>query len=390
METASEKRFSRATWFKRTAALTVVAGVMVGLGACASGGGGGATGGSDAAGVAEATKALQAAQGVPTWQGPTASVDVSGLKGKRVVYISISEGIPVLNYWSTTVTKLALENAGVIVEVVDGKGSIDEANKAFQQAITTKADAVFLQAWFTDVFKTQIAEAKAAGIKVITGNSGSMETGLTGGQDAEVSFDYAEVGRLQADWMISDSKGTGKGLLVTSDDVPASQTQAVGFTDQVKKLCPGCGVTIKDVQIPQWETSIPTLFTTTLNGSPDIKYYLPIYDGQSLPGLGALRNAGAQDKVQVGSFNASNGIVQQINDPTSSLKMDIGGDNTWWSYAATDTIFRVLSGTTPIDNYKIGLRVFDQTNKDLIQGEDESKWYGYTGYVQEFQKLWGK
>ena len=390
METASDKRFSRTAWFKRSAALTIAAGVVVALSACASGGGGGATGGSDANGLETATKAYEAARAVPTWQGPSDSVSVDGLKGKKVVYISFLEAIPVLKYWSTTVTAVALENAGVIVEVVDGKASIDEANKAFQRAIAQKADAVFLQAWDANVFKTQIADAHAAGIKVITGNSGSMSSGLTGGQDAEISFDYAEVGRLQADWMISDSKGKGKGLLVTSDDVPASQTQAVAVTDQVKKLCPGCAVTVKDVQIPQWEASIPTLFQTTLNGSPDITYYMPIYDGQALPGLGALRTAGAQDKVQVGSFNATNGIVQQLNDKTSALKMDIGGDNTWWSYAAVDTIFRVLQGTKPIDNYKIGLRVFDQTNKDLIVGDDEAKWYGYTGYVQEFKKLWGK
>lgn len=392
MEMNSElKRPGRSAWFKRTAALALAAGVVVGLSACApaSNDGGGSAGTVDTAGLEKATARLKAAQESPKWQGPEEPVDISGLSGKRVVYISFSDAIPVLNYWSTTVKQLAMDNAGIQVDVIDGKFSVDEANKAFQQAIETKADAIFLQAWFADQFKTQIADAHAAGIKVITGNTGSMEAGLTGGQDAEVSFDYAEVGRLQADWFISDSKGEGKALLVSSDDVPASQTQVQAALAQVKELCSGCSIEVEDVQIAQWETSIPTLFQSTYNSKPDVGYYLPIYDGQALPGLGALRTSGAEG-VQVGSFNASNGIVQQLTDPTSALKMDIGGDNTWWAYAATDTIFRVLTDTKPVENYFIGLRVFDQSNKDLIQGENESAWYGYDGYVKEFETLWGK
>lgn len=391
METNSElKRLGRSAWFKRTAALALAAGVVVGLSACApASNDGGASGAVDTAGLEKATERLKAAQESPTWQGPEEAVDISGLSGKRVVYISFSDAIPVLNYWSTTVKQLAMDNAGIQVDVIDGKFSVDEANKAIQQAIETKADAIFLQAWFADQFKTQIADAQAAGIKVITGNTGSMAAGLTGGQDAEVSFDYAEVGRLQADWFISDSKGEGKALLVSSDDVPASQTQVQATLAQVKELCSGCSIEVEDVQIAQWETSIPTLFQSTYNSKPDVGYYLPIYDGQALPGLGALRTAGAEG-VQVGSFNATNGIVQQLTDPSSALKMDIGGDNTWWAYAATDTIFRVLTDTTPVENYYIGLRVFDQSNKDLIQGEDESAWYGYDGYIKEFKTLWGK
>ncbi len=94
--------------------------------------------------------------------------------------------------------------------------------------------------------------------------------------------------------------------------------------------------------------------------------------------------------MNVGTFNASAGIVEQLNDPTSGLKLDVGGDNTWWAYAATDTIFRVLTDTAPIENYNIGLRVFDQSNKDLIQGTDEAAWYGYDGYKAKFLTLWGK
>ena len=352
---------------------------------------GGSAGSSDtASGVAEAKKIVADYSKPPTWQGPNDPVKVSDLSGKRVVYISVSNSIPVLKYWSDTLAGVVKNVAGIQFDVVDAKGSVDEANKGFQQAIATKADVVVLQAFSADLFTAQIQQAKAAGIKVITANSG-VPGKVDGGQDAEVTFDYVKVGQLIADWMIADSKGSGKALLVTSDDVPASQPQAQGTLAEVKRLCPSCDVQKKDVQIPQWEASIPTLFQTTINTDPMRTYLLPIYDGQALGGLGAIRTAGAGSRVKVGTFNATPGIVEQLKDASSGLKLDVGGQNEWWAYACADTIFRVLTGTKPIDNYNVGLRIFDTSNSHLIQGKDEFSWYGdVADYKAEFAKLWTK
>lgn len=340
-------------------------------------------------GIIRATAVVKSFRKPPVWKGPSATVKVSGLKGKRVVYINVSSGIPVLKYWSDHVTALALKYGGVKIEVVDAKGSVDEANKGFAMAIATHADAVLLQAFPASLFAKQIADAHAAGIKVITGNTG-VPGDVSGGQDAEVSFDYAQVGRIVADWFVMDSKGKGKALLVSSNDVPASPTQTNATVAEAKKNCPACDIQVKDVQIPQWQTSIPTLFQSTINTQPDRTYFLPIYDGQSLPGLGAIRTANAGSKVKVGTFNATPGIVQSLNDPKSGLKLDVGGNNEWWAYAGTDTIFRVLSGTAPIKNYNIGLRVFDTSNSNLIKGTDDGPWYGYTGFRGRFTALWKK
>lgn len=350
---------------------------------------GGAAGPVDQQGLDEAKAIVDEYRQPPSWQGPDEPVDVSGLEGKRVVYISVSNSIPVLKYWSEAVADIADEYGGVSVEIVDAKGSVDEANKGFQQAIASQADAIVLLALPSELFTSKIAEAQAAGIKVVT-----AQTGVPGktevGQDAEVTFDYTLVGELIGAWMVADSDGEGKGLLITSDDVPASQSQAQGTLSEVKRLCPACDMQVKDVQIPQWETSIPTLFQSTLNSDPARTYFFPLYDGQALPGLGALRTAGAGERVTVGAFNATPGIVEQIKDPKSGLKLEVGGQNEWWAYAATDAIFRVLSGAEPIEDYKVGLRIFDSTNADLIVGDDEFAWYETTEYRTRFPELWAK
>lgn len=343
---------------------------------------------SDAAeGLEEAKVIVEEYRQPPEWRGPDEPVDISGLAGQRVVYISVNDAIPVLNFWSTRLKELLAEHGDVDMQVVDAKGSVDAANQGFQQAIATRADAVVIQALPASLFSAQIQQAQAAGIKVITANTG-IPGDVSGGQDAEVSFDYALVGRLIGAWMVADSEGKGKGLVISSDDVPASQPQAQGTLEEVERLCPECDMKLEDVQIPQWESSIPTLFQTTVNSEPDRNYLLPLYDGQALPGLGALRTAGAED-VKVGAFNATPGIVEQLKDPSSPLKLDIGGQNEWWAYAAADQVFRVLSDTEPIENYNVGLRIFDETNADLIQGDDEFAWYESPDYAVEFPALWG-
>ena len=346
-----------------------------------------AASGTGSDGVAEAQKIVDEYRQPPAWKGPDAPVSVAGLKGKRVVYISVNDAIPVLKYWSGRVTALLQQYGGVSMEVVDAKGSVDTANKGFQQAIATKADAIVIQALPASLFAAQISTAKAAGIKVVIANAGKPGD-VSGNVDAAVTFDYVQVGKLIGDWVVADSKGKGKALVVTSDDVPASQPQAQGTISEVKRLCPSCNVKTQDVQIPQWESSIPTLFQTTVNSDPERKYLLPLYDGQALSGLGALRTANKGDKVAVGAFNATPGIVEQLKDPKSGLKLDIGGQNEWWAYAAADQVFRVLSGTTPVENYQIGLRIFDTSNSDLIQGTDEYSWYASNDYSTKFPALW--
>jgi ribose transport system substrate-binding protein len=342
-----------------------------------------------AAGVAEAQKVVDQYRKPPTWQGPDDPVNIASVAGKKVTYISVSNSIPVLKYWSDRVTGLLKQYGDVQLTVIDAKGSVDEANKGFEQAIAQKADAIVFLALPPSLFQAQINRAHSAGIKVISAQTG-VPGKLEAGQDAEVSFDYVKVGQIIGDWVVADSKGKAKGMVVSSDDVPASQPQAQGTLNEVERLCPDCDMTMKDVQIPQWQNSMPTLFQTTVNSDPTRTYLLPLYDGQALPGLGAIRTAGAGSKVSVGAFNATPGIVEQLKDPASGLKLEVGGHNEWWAYACTDQIFRVLSGARPVENYNVGLRIFDSTNADLIQGKDEFAWYQSTEYRDKFPAMWTK
>ena len=338
-------------------------------------------------GVAIATQRLDAYMKPATWHGPTTPLHYKGLAGEKVTYISVNDSIPVLHYWSTTIQGL-LKKMGIDMTIVDANSNIANAQAGFTQAIATGAKVIVMQALPTSLFTQQIAQAHAHGIKVIDANGGVP--GRLYGTDAAVSFDYVQVGKLIGDWFVSNSKGKGKALLITSNDVPASPAQANGTLSQVKSLCPKCNVKVQDVQIAQWASGIPTLFQSTINTDPSRKYILPLYDGQAMPGLTAIRTLNAGSKVNVGSFNATEGIVELLKDPKSGLKLDIGGDNKWYAYAATDQIMRVMDGMTPVKNYHVGLRVFTSANAGkLIVGTNQDRWFqDLKSYMPKFKALW--
>src|SRR5262245_44198075 len=94
---------------------------------------------SDAvAGLAEAQQVVDEYRKPPTWQGPDQTVNIASVAGKKVTYISVSNSIPVLKYWSDKVTGLLKQYGNVQLTVIDAKGSVDEANKGFEQAIAQK------------------------------------------------------------------------------------------------------------------------------------------------------------------------------------------------------------------------------------------------------------
>lgn len=346
-------------------------------------------GGGDADGVAQAQELLDEYLQPPSWQGPDASVDPSSSEGKSVWYISFADAIPVLKYWSDNTKQVIEEFGGAEFTLFDANGQVSEATRGIDQAIAAGADLIVTQALAPDLFAEAFKRADDEGIAIITGNSGTPGV-VDANQWAEVTFDYPLIGELIGAWFITDSGGEGKGLLISSDDVPASDNQWEATLAKVDEWCPSCDLEVEDVQIASWESRLPTLTSTTINSEPDRNYFMPLYDGMTLPMVGGVRQTGAEDSVRIGAFNATPGIVENLADPGHPLRLDVGASNLWWAYAASDAVFRYFDGQEAIDNYNIGIRVFTEDSvADIDLTEDETAWYGGTPFIDEFKTLWG-
>ncbi len=348
---------------------------------------------SSSSGVSEAQQLVSKAEQPPPWQGPTGKVDIAKAKGKTVYYVSLTEEIPALHEWGVVLGQ-QLSQAGVTMQKCDAKGSPNGITTCLEQALSSHPDVIVAQALDTKFIASYIARAKAAGIKFITAQTGTPGIPSISGDVAEVSFDYPAVGRMLADWFVADSgcKAGGPQIITTTSSRQPSAAEVAGMQTEIKRLCPSLSVPgVQNVLIPDWPTSLPTLTRSLLTQNPNLKYMLPLYDGMTIYMLPAISgNLNWSKSVKVAAFNATPVVMQNSLAKQSPLAADVGGPNQWYGVALADQTLRVLSGTAPVANENVPLRLFTRDNVGSIDvNKDESTWYGSVNPICEYHKLWG-
>src|SRR5206468_8999632 len=135
-----------------------------------------------------------------------------------------------------------------------------------------------------------------------------------------------------------------------------------GIKQEFQKLCSStCTSTIQDAKIAEWSTRLPVLARNAVS-NPKVNWLLPLYDGMTQFTNPAVKQAGAADRVKVGSFNATKGIVDQLANSSDPLAIDVGSSLEWSGWAIADQSFRLLAGAQPVKDEKIPLRTFDKEN----------------------------
>jgi ABC-type sugar transport system substrate-binding protein len=348
---------------------------------------------SGSSGAAAAKKLVTQEEQPPAFKGPTSKVDISKAKGKTVYYVSLTEEIPALHEWGVVLAQ-QLKAAGVTTQKCDAKGSPDGITTCLQQALASKPDMIVAQALDTKFIASYIARAKAAGIKFVTAQTGTPGIPSVSGDDAEVTFDYPQVGRLLADWFVADSGCTqgGPQVITSTSSRQPSAAEVSGILSEVKKLCPSLSIpSVQNVLIPDWPTKLSTTTRSLLTANPNNKYLLPLYDGMTIYMVPAINGIlAAKSSTKVASFNATPVVIQNELAKPSPLAADVGGPNQWYGVALADQVLRVLAGQAPVANENVPLRLFTRDNVGTIDPKkDESTWYGSVNPICEYHKLWG-
>ncbi len=348
---------------------------------------------SGSGGVALAKQLVTEEEQTPKFTGPTSKVDIAKAKGKSVYYVSLTEEIPALHEWGVVLGQ-QLQAAGVHIQKCDAKGSPDGITTCLTQALAAKPDMIIAQALDTKFIASYIAKAKAEGIKFVTAQTGTPGIPAVSGDNAEVTFDYPQVGRILADWFVADSgcaKGGAQIITSTSSRQP-SAAEVAGIQSEVKKLCPSLSMpSVQNVLIPDWPTKLSTTTRSLLTANPNLNYILPLYDGMTIYMVPAINGIlAAKNKVKVASFNATPVVIQNELAKQSPLAADVGGPNQWYGVALADQALRVLAGQPPVANENVPLRLFTRDNVSTIDPtKDESTWYGSVNPICEYHKLWG-
>ncbi|MDA8373429.1 MAG: substrate-binding domain-containing protein [Actinomycetota bacterium] len=343
------------------------------------------------AGLAQAQQIVNTAMAPPPWQGPTAKVDTSHLSGKSVWIVNLTEEIPALNEWAA-VAQADLQRAHVNVQICDAKGTPEGITSCLQQAIAAKPAVLVALALDTTYIHSYIQQADAAGIKVITAQTGTPGTPQGTGAVAEVTFNYPEVGKILGAWFAASSKCTGYPQIITSTSSrQPSAAEVAGMQQELAQACPNSKpLPVVNSLIPDWGTTLASTTRSLLTANPNLKYMLPLYDGMTIYMVPAIQQMGLSSKVQVGSFNATPVVMQNELAKPSALAADVGGPNQWYGDALADETFRVLAGATVVPSENVPLRLFTRANVNSINvNANESTWYGSVNYNCNYDKLWG-
>lgn len=335
-------------------------------------------------GLATAKAAYDAALAASlTFAYPGDAFDASGASGKKVAMISINDQIPVLKQWTDTIAA-GLESQGVtITQKSDAGGVIDPLPKFFAQAVTDKVDLIVTNA----VPAALIPLADLGDIPVMTTNqTAAPGVAVAAGIAADPSFDYTLAASLMADWFCVTGAGAGNAVVWGSEGQASSPIMIDTIKARVAEVCPDAKVDYQDAPLATWfDGTLDGVAKNAVTADPTITHLMPIYDGMTIA-TGAGLDAAGSAAIQ-SSFNMTPAVAAGIG--TSSVKMDVGCPNDWFSYATADAALRILTGNAVPDNYGITCKVFDESNIGSIDAtvENSVNWYGID-FAAEFAKYW--
>jgi hypothetical protein len=335
-------------------------------------------------GLATAKAAYDAALAASlTFAYPGDAFDASAASGKKVAMISINDQIPVLKQWTDTIAA-GLESQGVTVtQKSDAGGVIDPLPKFFAQAVTDQVDLIITNA----VPAALIPLTDLGDIPVMTTNqTAAPGVAVADGIAADPSFDYTIAASLMADWFCVTGAGAGNAVVWGSEGQASSPIMIDTIKARVAEVCPDAKVDYQDAPLATWfDGTLDGVAKNAVTADPTITHLMPIYDGMTIA-TGAGLDAAGSAAIQ-SSFNMTPAVAAGIG--TSSVKMDVGCPNDWFSYATVDAGLRLLTGNAVPANYGITCKVFDESNIGSIDAtvENSVNWYGID-FAAEFAKFW--
>jgi ribose transport system substrate-binding protein len=350
------------------------------------------TSSSGNANVSEAQRLAQQAEAPQSsWQPAGSAFSATSLRGKSMWFISASLSIPFEQYMLQGM-KEGGATVGVNAFGFDAKGSVAEATRGIEQAVQAKAGVIFVDGFPPNLVAPAIAQAKAAGIPVLTANSqgpGALLPGAPDGVVGVATHPFAEPGKIEADWIVADSKGNANIIYTRSSDVPViTDLERDGFVSELNRLCSSCKVQVVDVPISQWN-QLTTKTASLIRANPNVNYFVPDFDGEVIFMVPGVTSANAQTKVKIVSFNATPSVMQNLKSKYV-VTAETGGPNLLQGWAFADQGLRVLAGQPPLGDLNIPTRLFDATNiNSLDLTQEESEWYGVGDYKAKFKAHWG-
>lgn len=331
---------------------------------------------------------------VPAFVSPGPPFDAVGeVRGKTVFEIPITSEVPFITAVEEGMRQAA-EAVGARLVVYPNQGEPSQWAQGIRAAVAQRADVITLFAQNPAVLGPQIEQAEEAGIPVIVVRTTGEEEPCQADRSGDVygttcvPGPFEEAGRLEADWVIKDTRGKANVLVITSSDAPSTVSLLEGLRGEFEARCPACRLRFVDVPIPEWAARLQTEVQAALVRDPTINYIIPIYDSMSQYVVPAIRATDAADRVKIATFNGTPFVLRMLQED-DVVVMDVGENLAWVGWATMDQAFRVIAGEEPVRSERTPLRVFTDANvADAGRPPQLDRGYG-DAFLDGYRRLWG-
>lgn len=266
--------------------------------------------------------------------------------------------------------------------VLDGKGTTDAQNAAFQQAVNEHAYAIFDVFIDTNSVGAGMAAIKSAGIPVVSITSGSPTSGPNAvvAEVGSVPFNY-QMGELEAYYAITASKGKVNAIIMEDNSFTTAPPIAQG-ADAVLKQCSTCKVdTVVTFAAADLVAGMAGLVQTNLQRYPDANYVFLPYDAAASFAATGIRQAGSDAKIVSTGGNLPNlAMIRQGQTEVATVAEPLE----YFSFLAVNDLIRYEGGAKPLP-FSAPLKILVAANLPPAG----QAWNGDSDFTGSFRTLWG-
>lgn len=315
---------------------------------------------------------------------PAAQTSAPSLAGKTYWMITLNSAVPTVAEFASGF-QAAASALGAKGVVFDGKGEPTVWSQGVEAAIAAHASGIVLSAVTASAIAPAIAQAGAAHIPVINGDSGAPYPPFLPGVTASVSQDGTSLGSWLADAALSETRCDLHAVFPDTDDVQISNQVLASMKAEVAKLCPSCTVTVMDMQSPEVPAQLTPNLENELRTNPgtnlvvDANSFLDPFTEAALKALGStipvVDTASIGDEAGEGDGSVSASAVY----PDSPVH--------GWFYM--DAFGRIAAGQTGFSEV-YPLALINGTNHSPSDPTNYAGGSPFDGYQAKFLSLWGK
>jgi ribose transport system substrate-binding protein len=344
--------------------------------------GGGSAGSGAAAGIATAQERLKPYEAVPTEITIKEPLKGAPPAGKTLVMLGTND--PNNQKLQKSLKDLAGQAKWNYAVVSYDPANPATFNAAIDTAITKKAN--YIAEAGIPLTPAMIKKVQDAGAKWVLTSVHPAEVKAPVIVNANAYANDELMGKVLADFFVSDSKGKGNVVIEHVPAYPILEGFTDGFQAEVKALCPDCKVKIQEITIPDLTAGkVPSVMVSALRSNPDADYVA--FDvGPFAAGIdAALASAGLSNKVKVIGQAADEAGIAALK--TGKHTAWTGFDPVYSTYVMMDAMFRDSLGM-PIDAKASGLQTTQILTKDDV-GDITGNWGEPKNALDQFKKLWG-